>query len=395
VGRATNVTRVAWGLAIVAAVLVPCVGRAQPTPAEGASEQDRAAEAAHAAAEGKALFDQGLYDGAIERYEASFAIVPTAEVQFAIAEAYRAKGDTANAVRAYNLYKALNEPKPSAANASAGGGANAATGEVGAPARDENANPELIDASQLPPRTLPPRPVLPRSLVERKLLVPAQVNEGTIGTAVGHQTFRQSSGGRGSWSYVAVSLGGRIGFAAGELSADVVAVAVHDDPANGSVDVPIAQRMAAAMTFRIDDDTGVGPRVVGAALDSEYSGYAPGLFFEHKMRNSDTGAIVVAGTVSYFMQNLLYEDARGISAGGSVAFQLQVQPSVAVEALGELAGAWNLFGSTRGIRSQLLYAYGADLVVAVSAHFDFIPFFVAAPIGDTDTYAGGVRLTWH
>lgn len=370
--------------AVVIAMLViaPRLAHAQPAQPPQPPSDHATSDAARAAAalqEGKALFARGLYSAAIERYEASFAIVPAADTQFAIAEAYRAEGDQANALRAYNLYQSLKDPN-----------ANKPTGEIANPFE----NPEVIDPSQLPVKTEAPRPVVPRSLVQRTLLIPSRVNEGWVSSAGGQQTYRQVDG--STWRYVAAGAGGRLGFGFGELFAGFTLAIVHTDPAKGMVEVPIFQNMSAGMTFRIGDDTGVGAAFTGSALDSDFSVYAPSVHVSHKLRTSDDGAIVLAADASYLIRSIAIGfDERGVGGSAAVGFELQMQPAVALEAFGALGGAWYFETGFGERRAQLLYEYGAQLVMAVSGGCDVVPFFGFAQTSATDTYAGGVQFTFH
>ena len=353
--------------AVAALVLVPAIAHSQP--------DDQASKEAEATAdlnEGRALVKEGLYDAAIERFEASFALVPDPQTQFAIAEAYRAKGDTANAVRAYNLYRSLTA------------GSVAATPAPPAPPADARpASPEIIDESQLPHAPeAPPRPVLPRALTKRPLLLPADMTEETITGAFAYQQL-----GSASWAGAVLAGGLRFGLGVGEIAVSAELLPYHSSPSTGTLDVPVFQHVQASAAVRVSDDTGIGARIVGNALDSDFRSYVPGMYAGHKFR-SDAGALELSASASYV--NTKYTFGAAIGAGATA--ELQVAPAAAIEIHGEVSQVWVRDGVDR---SQHTFAYGVAAVIAASDHFDVAPLVLALPVGDTDSYLLGLQLSGH
>ena len=60
-----------------------------------------------------------------------------------------------------------------------------------------------------------------------------------------------------------------------------------------------------------------------------------------------------------------------------------------------MTAAWYLEDLHPGSRSQRLYAFGADAVIAVSDRVDLVPFFSGLPIADAESFACGLPVTVH
>ncbi len=80
---------------------------AAPTPVTTPVADEPTARATRHLDRGKALITAGQYDKAIEQFQLSYAIVQAPQVQFEIAEAYRARNDAKSALHAYRGYLVL------------------------------------------------------------------------------------------------------------------------------------------------------------------------------------------------------------------------------------------------------------------------------------------------
>ena len=118
---------------------------------------------------------------------------------------------------------------------------------------------------------------------------------------------------------------------------------------------------------------------------SSRSSYGPTLFFEHKLRPSDTGAIVIMGGATYVAQDVstgggYTHTNRAVAAQAGGALQLQIAPMIAIEAIGTFVQGWFFEDYHPGTRSHRVYSYGARMTMAVSEHLDLVPFFSAIPL---------------
>jgi hypothetical protein len=93
---------------VIVVVLAIGASAARAQAPEGSSSDDaKAVQAGGHLKQGKAFFDNKVYDQAIKEFEASYAIVPNPAIQYSIAEAYELGGDLKNALATYQKYLSL------------------------------------------------------------------------------------------------------------------------------------------------------------------------------------------------------------------------------------------------------------------------------------------------
>lgn len=258
------------------------------------------------------------------------------------------------------------------------------------------ADPELIDASQLPVDEQPaPPPPYPRELVKRPLLLPPGRHEVGFSVGMGEQRLEELA-----VRYARLTGVWRLSLGLNEIYAGMMLVPVHGEalPMGAELDIPVLQHLYAGTKLAIAEETALGIQALLGTPGRDTTYYSPTLYVTHRFHPSDRGALEISGGVDYAYQRQptgygAHFGLHRLAAFASGAAELQMTSVVALRVAGNIAQY--KYTDSRGFippESFRSHSYSGSLQLSVTENVDLTPFFTIEVRGPLKAVGGGLGV---